>query len=60
MSNGGRPPPIFEGDDFSYWKIRIEGHLKALDAECLRATTEGLPKIKDPANPVGDEEKYDR
>jgi hypothetical protein len=27
---------------------------------CLRATTEGLPKVKDPANPVGDEEKYDR
>jgi hypothetical protein len=60
MSNGEGPPPIFEGDDFPYWKIRIEGHLKALDVKCLRATTKGLPKIKDPANPVGDEEKYDR
>jgi hypothetical protein len=60
MSNGEGPPPIFERDNFSYWKIRMEGHLEALDVGCLRATTEGLPKIKDPAHPVGDEEKYDR
>jgi hypothetical protein len=60
MSNGEGPPPIFEGDDFPYWKICMEGHLKALDIRCLRAATEGLPKIKDPSNPVGDEEKYDR
>jgi hypothetical protein len=60
MSNGEGPPPIFEGDDFPYWKIRMEAYLEAIDVGCLRAATEGLPKIKDPANPVGDEEKYDR
>jgi hypothetical protein len=60
MCNGEGPLSIFEGDDFLYWKIRMEGHLKALDVGCLRAATEGLPKIKDPAHPVGDEEKYDR
>jgi hypothetical protein len=38
----------------------MEAYLKAIDVGCLRATTEGLPEIKDPANPVGDEEKYDR
>jgi hypothetical protein len=37
----------------------MEGHLEALDVGCLRAATEGLPKIKDPAHLVGDE-KYDR
>jgi hypothetical protein len=60
MSNGEGPPPTFEGDDFSNWKIRLEAYLKAIDVGCLRATTEGLPPIRDPANPSGDEKKYDR
>jgi hypothetical protein len=60
MSNGEGPPPIFEGDDFSYWKIRMEAYLEAIDVGCLRAATEGLSEVKDPANPVGVEEKYDR
>jgi hypothetical protein len=60
MSNGEGPPPTFEGDDFPYWKIRMEAYLKAIDVGCLRAATEGFSKIKDPANPSGDEEKYDR
>jgi hypothetical protein len=38
----------------------METYLEAIDVGCLRATTEGLPKVKDPANPIGDEEKYDR
>jgi hypothetical protein len=38
----------------------MEVYLEAIDVGCLRATTEELPKVKDPANPVGDEEKYDR
>jgi hypothetical protein len=60
MSNGEGPPPTFEGDDFPYWKIRMEVYLEAIDVGCLRAITEGLPAIKDPANPSGDKEKYDR
>jgi hypothetical protein len=59
MSNGEGPPFIFEGDDFSYWKICMEAYLEAIDVGCLRAVTEGLPKVKYPTNPVGDEEKYD-
>jgi hypothetical protein len=38
----------------------MEMYLKAIDVGCLRATTEGLHKVKDPANPVGDKEKYDQ
>jgi hypothetical protein len=38
----------------------MEAYIEAIDVGCLRATTEGLPKVKDPTNPVGDEEKYDR
>jgi hypothetical protein len=38
----------------------MEAYLKAIDVGCLRAPTKGLPKVKDSANPVGDEKKYDR
>jgi hypothetical protein len=38
----------------------METYLEAIDVGCLRATTEGLPAIKDSANQSGDEEKYDR
>jgi hypothetical protein len=38
----------------------MEAYLEAIDVKCLRATTKGLPEVKDPANPVDDEEKYDR
>ena len=31
MSHGDGPPPIFEGDDFPYWKIRMKAYLEALD-----------------------------
>jgi hypothetical protein len=35
-------------------------YLEAIDVGCLRVATEGLPPIRDSANPSGDEEKYDR
>jgi hypothetical protein len=38
----------------------MEAYLETIDVRCLRVATEGLPEVKDPANPVGDEEKYDR
>jgi hypothetical protein len=38
----------------------MEVYLEAIDVGCLRAATEGLPPLRDPANPSGDEEKYDR
>jgi hypothetical protein len=37
----------------------MEAYLEVIDVGCLRAATEGLPKFKDPANPIDDEEKYD-
>jgi hypothetical protein len=36
----------------------MEAYIESIDDGCLRAATEGLPKVKDPANPIGDEEKY--
>jgi hypothetical protein len=38
----------------------MEAYLEAIDVGCLRAATEGLPEVKEPANPVDDEEKYNR
>jgi len=50
MSNGDGPPPMFDGDDFPYWKIRMESYLEACDIKCLKAMTEGFtPSAKDTA-----------
>ena len=60
MSHGDGPPPIFEGDNFPYWKIRMEAYLEALDVGVLRAISQGFPKPKDPTNLQGDEVNYEK
>ena len=60
MSHGDGPPPIFEGDDFPYWKIHMEAYLEALDVEILRAASQGFPKPRDPAHLQGDEVNYEK
>ena len=58
MSHGDEPPPIFEGDDFPYWKIRMEAYLEALDVGILRAASHGFPKPRDATHLQGDEVNY--
>ena len=58
MSHGDGPPPIFEGDDFLYWKIRMEAYLEALDVRILRAASQEFPKSQDPTHLQGDEVNY--
>ena len=60
MSHGDGPPPIFEGDDFPYWKIYMEAYLEALDVGILRATSQGFPKPRDAINLQGDEVNYEK
>ena len=60
MSHGDGPPPIFERDDFPYWKIRMEAYLEALDVGVLTATSQGFPTPRDPANLQGDEVHYEK
>ena len=60
MFHGDGPPSIFEGDDFSYWKIRMEAYLEALDVEILRAASQGFPKPRDPTHLQGDEVNYEK
>jgi hypothetical protein len=31
MSGGDGPPLVFYGDDFTYWKIRMETYLEGID-----------------------------
>jgi len=50
MSNGDGPPPMFDGDDFLYWKIWMESYLEACDSKCLKCATEAFtPPTKDTA-----------
>ena len=58
MSHRDGPPPIFEGDDFPYWKIRMEAYLEALDVGILRVTSQCFSKPKDPTHLQGDEVNY--
>ena len=60
MSHGDGPPPIFEGDNFPYWKIRMEAYLEALDVRILRAASQGSPKSKEPAHLQDDEVNYEK
>jgi hypothetical protein len=31
MFDGDGPPPVFDGDDFPYWKIRMKAYFEAID-----------------------------
>ena len=59
MSGGDGPPPVFDGDDFPYWKIRMEAYLEAIDIGVYKAATQGFPAPRDPTNLVGDEFNYE-
>jgi hypothetical protein len=54
MSDGDEPCPIFDGDDFSYWKICMEAYLEAIDIGVYRAATQRFPQPRDPTNLFGE------
>ena len=60
MSGGDDPPPVFDGDDFPYWKIRMKAYLEAIDIGVYKAATQGFPEPRDPINLVGDEYNYEK
>jgi hypothetical protein len=60
MSGGDEPPPIFYGDDFPYWKIRMEAYLVAIDIGVYKATTQGFSQHRDATNLLGDEFNYEK
>jgi hypothetical protein len=60
MSGGDGPPPIFDGDNFPYWKIHMEAYLEAIDIVVYKATTQGFPEPRDATNLLGDEYNYEK
>jgi hypothetical protein len=60
MSSGDGPPPVFDGDDFSYWKICMEAYLEAIDIGVYKAATQGFPEPRDPTNLVGEEFNFEK
>jgi hypothetical protein len=60
MSGEDGPPPVFDGDDFPYWKIRMEAYLEAIDIGVYKAATQGFPEPRDPTNLVGEEFNYEK
>jgi hypothetical protein len=46
MSYGDGPSPVFYGDDFPYWKIRMEAYLVAIDIGVYKAATQGPPNLE--------------
>ena len=60
MSGGDGPPLVFDGDDFPYWKIRMEAYLEAIDIGVYKAATQGFPEPRDPTNLVGEEFNYEK
>jgi len=48
---------MFEGDDFPYWKARMESYLEAQNTLCLKTATQGFPKPKEGASPTPNEEQ---
>jgi hypothetical protein len=60
MSSGDGPPPVFYGDNFPYWKIRMEAYFEAIDIGVYKAATPGFPEPRDPTNLVGEEFNYEK
>jgi hypothetical protein len=60
MSGGDGPSPVFYGDDFPYWKIRMEAYLEAIDIGVYKAATQRFPEPRDPTNLVGEELNYEK
>jgi hypothetical protein len=51
---------MFEGDDFPYWKIRMEAYLEAIDVGVYKVMAQVFPKPKDAACLEGDEVNYEK
>jgi hypothetical protein len=60
MSGGDGSPPVFDGNDFPYWKIRMEAYLEAIYIGVYKVATQGFPEPRDPTNLVGEEFNYEK
>ena len=49
-------PPVFDGNDFQYWKVRMAYFLEAAGTKVWRVTVEGYNPPVDPHAPTVEEE----
>lgn len=49
---------MFDGINFSYWKIWMEAYLDAIDSGVLKAAESVFPAIKDSTAPTPDQANY--
>jgi hypothetical protein len=52
-------PPVFDGNNYDYWKKRMEIHFKALGRNLWRILMEGYV-ISDPKNKSSDDDKNEQ
>ena len=60
MSSGEVPPPVFNGDDFPYWKVRMESYMEAIDLLLYTANVTGFPAVVDKDKPTTSEQNYEK
>ena len=58
MSGGEGPLPVFDGEDFPYWKIRMESYMEAIDSLLYQAAITDFLEIADKSNPTTSEQNY--
>ncbi len=56
MAFGDGCPPVFDGSDFQYWKVRMACFLEAAGMDVWRVTVEGYTPPGDPHAPTAEEE----
>ena len=59
MSSEG-PPPVFDGEDFPYWEIRMETYLEAIDEQIYTAVVVGFPPVVNKKELTPAEKQYDK
>src|SRR5438876_10085411 len=56
MAFGEGNPPVFDGNDFQYWKVRMACYLEAAGSDVWRVTVEDYTPRVDPHAPTVEEE----
>ena len=51
---------MFDGEDFPYWKIRMESYLEAIDPLLYTAAVTGFPTVVDKDKPTTSEQNYEK
>jgi len=51
---------VFDGEDFPYWKIRMESYMEAIDPLLHTAAITGFPAVVDKDKPTASDQNYEK